>query len=778
MVDSYRMQAVSAGSPITRRAVYQDPRSTSATAGERQHIDNRDGRKNVMHENAKYSATLPWKNPRYYAKKATSTDSPARSVDSRSRIVQNVEYEGHRNLHLQQDFGTSNVDSRNNRSPQSMNQQVFTSLNSTSQTYIPPTPVVFGNLYETGSVATGMSQQELLRKKVREESKKKRSKKQKQKRSPPIFALPPTLTFGIKNSTSHQYDNVNSIAGSDPFYEEHFDHRQGKEKAVYAKKQAPRTPNTSDYYEQSTAESTLTYEATRCVNPRGIGYGAPAPYSTVPMQQTIVNNSDGSMFEWSGRNDCQSVESFPILSNHCGLSLSGLENSTYFAKLEEKDDLHIFQITSKSQISERNNTSESSSDSKRAVRFSQSSFTHQDSNSSIPWDEREHENRYARYDRVRDNKNYEKPQTKQKICSPRLGDDKPKSILRSARYATTSSSDDRSTSSYYAKIQAFRERHAHRFGNHFNERYTTCTDNTPVSKSPPRNGSRFTDMEGGELSPIRPSSRTSSFIDEHKTDGMEKMYPVRSEYGIYNVQKRANSTAGVEPCDDYSKYSDPGLDSASNNSDLALDRMDVDDLPMDNDFDDLSVLSAADFIQTIAAIVIQAAVRRYRTQWIYSGMLARRKSQRLCQSKGPKQLNYRYIDGTQQQDTSIVDQCRTVDHRRECAHRTNSAGLEMDVNDAATKIQALFRAYWARDCISVDMYCATLIQKTWRTYQKRHDYIYELYSIIVVQSIWRRSIARNRINALNVPDKDLIDIKSVIRMWQERSRKTELAKHY
>ena len=63
---------------------------------------------------------------------------------------------------------------------------------------------------------------------------------------------------------------------------------------------------------------------------------------------------------------------------------------------------------------------------------------------------------------------------------------------------------------------------------------------------------------------------------------------------------------------------------------------------------------------------------------------------------------------------------------------------------AATLIQATFRGWWARDCLSVDNYCASLIQRNVRRYFCHLNYQYDLYCLTIVQSVVRRFIVRRR----------------------------------
>ena len=64
---------------------------------------------------------------------------------------------------------------------------------------------------------------------------------------------------------------------------------------------------------------------------------------------------------------------------------------------------------------------------------------------------------------------------------------------------------------------------------------------------------------------------------------------------------------------------------------------------------------------------------------------------------------------------------------------------------AAVTIQAVFRGFWARDCLNVDLFCATAIQRIFRGYVCRMNFHYDRYRIVKVQSVWRKCIARERV---------------------------------
>jgi hypothetical protein len=62
-------------------------------------------------------------------------------------------------------------------------------------------------------------------------------------------------------------------------------------------------------------------------------------------------------------------------------------------------------------------------------------------------------------------------------------------------------------------------------------------------------------------------------------------------------------------------------------------------------------------------------------------------------------------------------------------------------NLAAIQIQSRFRGWWARDCLGVDHYCASMIQSVVRCYLQKINYHYDIYRIVVCQSVIRRNRA-------------------------------------
>lgn len=127
------------------------------------------------------------------------------------------------------------------------------------------------------------------------------------------------------------------------------------------------------------------------------------------------------------------------------------------------------------------------------------------------------------------------------------------------------------------------------------------------------------------------------------------------------------------------------------------------------------------FIESVASVVVQTAVRQF---------LAKRRVERLRAST-------RSSARTRQiQMTSRMRSGKALVRDRKPTHSVVSM---MDL--AATRIQSLFRGWYARDCIAVDNYCATIIQKNFLALRCRRKYLYDRYRIIQIQSIVRRKLS-------------------------------------
>eukprot|EP00529_Nitzschia_sp_RCC80_P006244 CAMPEP_0113514816 /NCGR_PEP_ID=MMETSP0014_2-20120614/40612_1 /TAXON_ID=2857 /ORGANISM="Nitzschia sp." /LENGTH=1567 /DNA_ID=CAMNT_0000411341 /DNA_START=287 /DNA_END=4990 /DNA_ORIENTATION=+ /assembly_acc=CAM_ASM_000159 len=151
--------------------------------------------------------------------------------------------------------------------------------------------------------------------------------------------------------------------------------------------------------------------------------------------------------------------------------------------------------------------------------------------------------------------------------------------------------------------------------------------------------------------------------------------------------------------------------------------------------DDPGLLSDSyvNFIEAVAAVVIQTKVRQY---------LATVRVERLRWNQQAIHGNTRALN---------VSSRRVVQTSNATKMRTGNGsyvqpGSTIDILAlAAIQIQATFRGWWVRDCIAVDHYCATMIQKNYRGFLYRTRYLHLMYSIVTVQSLWRRQIARKQV---------------------------------
>lgn len=157
--------------------------------------------------------------------------------------------------------------------------------------------------------------------------------------------------------------------------------------------------------------------------------------------------------------------------------------------------------------------------------------------------------------------------------------------------------------------------------------------------------------------------------------------------------------------------------------------------------DDETVMSAYVFIETVASIVIQTAVRRFLASLYVESLIANSKSSQRNVSK--EILNTSY-------------------------ESTNSAAYVLGLYKlAAVQIQAVFRGFWVRDCLDVDHYCSNVIQTCYRKHCYQQKYRRTLRWIIMVQSWWRRNIARDY--AANILA-DVIIAQAVFRGYRVRRR--------
>lgn len=137
--------------------------------------------------------------------------------------------------------------------------------------------------------------------------------------------------------------------------------------------------------------------------------------------------------------------------------------------------------------------------------------------------------------------------------------------------------------------------------------------------------------------------------------------------------------------------------------------------------------SYLNFIEAVAAVVIQTKVRQYLAATLVK-KLRWRYGKRMVPSSRTSQMSNNSISGN-----------------RHVGHRHIDSPVDF-LTLAAVRIQAAFRGWWVRDCIAVDHYCATMIQKAYRGFLYRTRYLHLMYSIVTVQSLWRRQLARRKVH--------------------------------
>lgn len=137
----------------------------------------------------------------------------------------------------------------------------------------------------------------------------------------------------------------------------------------------------------------------------------------------------------------------------------------------------------------------------------------------------------------------------------------------------------------------------------------------------------------------------------------------------------------------------------------------------------MSEFSEFGFMEAVAAIVIQTAVRRM-----------------LAMNLIEKMLHETYPSDEEQFETMAI-------HMQDLA---------------AIQIQAAFRGWWVRDSLNVDHFCARRMQRAYRSFRTRMRFIFDVYRIIIVQSIWRRKMARDAARHLRWASRS----QSVTPCWQ------------
>jgi hypothetical protein len=224
-----------------------------------------------------------------------------------------------------------------------------------------------------------------------------------------------------------------------------------------------------------------------------------------------------------------------------------------------------------------------------------------------------------------------------------------------------------------------------------------------------KSATSFLDTQGSLLSPIHSDRRPWDRISE---TGSESLSPSYSD-----VEREKRVSLGPYHLQELNEmYPDP---------------------PLELQFDDESTVvpARASFIDTVAAVVVQAAVRRFLAQKVMHEMVG-------------KAYSFPHLESDDKKYRPLSSRKVTPEKRSsrksyaESPYGRNLGGAVFIEVMAAIKIQSAFRGFWVRDSLNVDHFCATMIQKWYRRHHQRHHYFADLSRIILVQSIWRRSIAR------------------------------------
>jgi len=389
------------------------------------------------------------------------------------------------------------------------------------------TLIMFGDPYEGASVMTGMSQQELLRKKSRAHSAKQQRKssshKDKNTRSSKkkdrILNMPGNLLLGVGSNKKKSYH-----AAAD----------EGKNSAMMLSQQAPArnsgqqqqqqtyfqpswmNPSSDKEYLSSTAESSSMLEDSR--DPTRHSYDL--PYSSIQVMQGVMNaGADESwLYEPATADvepDARSVGSFPLLSTSANSTMmdgSGI--------MENSNDSYRRDVSMQTSPNQDNRGAHRGTPinaalvppntNRRGVRFAANvasstllydRYEAADA-TEIPWDE-ENDNRSPTG--VGDFRNYSTPPQLKGRQQQQQTIGKPVSILRNRRFVSEVGSPNFQRTRLYGSPSRSNDTSPFVV-----ESLAVAAVNTSIVLSPPRNGPGFMYTNGVEVSPIRPSRRNDS----------------------------------------------------------------------------------------------------------------------------------------------------------------------------------------------------------------------------------------------------------------------------
>jgi hypothetical protein len=151
----------------------------------------------------------------------------------------------------------------------------------------------------------------------------------------------------------------------------------------------------------------------------------------------------------------------------------------------------------------------------------------------------------------------------------------------------------------------------------------------------------------------------------------------------------------------------------------------------------MSEFSEFGFMEAVAAIVIQTAVRR---------MLAMVLMEKMRQETYPPDEEQFETMAVHMQELAAIDiQAAFRGWRARDSMIVDQEAIAMNRQElAAIKIEAAFRGWWVRDSLNVDNFCARRIQRAYRFFRARLSFVFDLHRIVIVQSLWRRKMAEDK----------------------------------
>jgi hypothetical protein len=365
-----------------------------------------------------------------------------------------------------------------------------TRSNNISQQRERPTPILFQDLTDTCSVVTGASQQELLRKKARDDDRhRRRLPPRKRPKDRPYFTLPKFA------STKNYYNSTVASESSFKIFKE-----QELE------------------LELSTVESTQSDEQE---------YPAIQQQPRRAQQPTKARRDSVS---WTGQSVASqgSFSSFPILgANRGSFSVTGTyDENSRMDELPPRISDQCRPTSEEQQCSVHFGPANHFNSPQQSKRFA-----------SIPWDEREDENRSQSCMNQRES--HFSSSVQNYLAKPASINEKPRSILRSSRFSSDGRVSSRSMLPNRTSCKSVSVRDVSSLN------ITRDRSSSVVSVSPPHGG--FANESGTIVSPIRSATLVRL--------GRELGHPAEK-----HSERAIAFRKMLAAADDISYYSDPGLE--------------------------------------------------------------------------------------------------------------------------------------------------------------------------------------------------------------------------